>query len=66
MEAGQYEGVICLALGTFTFLIANGTIKARTTAEGNAAFLRKYRKLFLFMTLYLLVRGGTFAAKLYW
>lgn len=66
MEPRQIEGLISLVLGVMVILFATGLLKARTTPEANAAFLRKYRWLLLVVTLFLVVRGSTLLAKLYW
>ncbi len=66
MEAGHLEGLICLALGACTSLVAAGIVKTRKGPGANGAFLKKARRLFILVTIFLLDRGGTYVARPYW
>ena len=66
MEPRQIEGLIHLVLGVAVIMVVTGVFKTRPTPEANAAFLRKYRWLLLVVTAFLVVRGLTLVAKLYW
>lgn len=66
MEPKQIEGIISLALGAYTLLVSAGIVKVSKNPEANDVFIRKWRVLFILATVFLLARGATYVAKVYW